>query len=63
MVVTKAQSLRQAQEHLTIVEREQQCGMKQSSSVPLVANEFDEEVVLSTRDKTKKTISQKHANG
>ena len=40
MVVTRAQSLRKAQDDLIIVEREQQCGVKPSSSVPLVGSEF-----------------------
>ena len=54
MVVTRAQSLRKAQDDLNIVEREQQCRVKPSSSVPLVGSEFDDELYLSTRDKTKK---------
>jgi len=52
MVVTRAQSLRQAQDDLTIAEREQRCGVKPSSSVPLVGSEFDKELFLSTRNKT-----------
>ena len=60
MVVTRAQSLRQTQEDLAMEESEQQCGVK--PSVPLVGSEFDEELFLLTRDKPKKTRSQKRAD-
>ena len=60
MVVTRAQSLRQTQEDVAMEESEQQCGVK--PSVPLVGSEFDEELFLLTRDKPKKTRSQKRAD-
>ena len=59
MVVTRAQSLRQTQD-VAMEESEQQCGVK--PSVPLVGSEFDEELFLLTRDKPKKTRSQKRAD-
>ena len=60
MVVTRAQSLRQTQEDLAMEKSEQQCGMK--PCLPLVGSEFDEELFLLTRDKPKKTRSQKCAD-
>jgi len=37
MVVSRVQSLRQIQEVLAVVERQQQCGAKPDTSIPLMA--------------------------